>query len=338
MSKRVIWLRKGVVWIAMAGMILVGLYQWFYAMSLSPISETPQQAIITIEPGSSVKVIAKQLEQQGLMDYPSVFNVLLRITKQAKKLRAGDYRVDTTWNYQELLKHLTEDPEVQYPITLIEGMTLKDAIQVVRSLPKIKQDLSAQPWDEIQQLLGLTSYPEGMLLPNTYFITAGTKESVFYRRAYQALTEVMEKEWSNRIADLPFNNAYEALVAASIVEKETGVPSERPLIAAAIVNRLKKGMPLQMDPTVIYGMGDRFQGNIRKKDLQTATPYNTYTNKGLPPTPIALASAESIYAVLHPAQSDVLYFVAKGDGSHVFTSNLEAHNAAVRQYQLGIKP
>ncbi|OZA15340.1 MAG: hypothetical protein B7X85_07385 [Thiotrichales bacterium 17-46-47] len=291
-------MRKGVIWIAMAGMILVGLYQWFYAMSLSPISETPQQTIITIEPGSSVKVIAQQLEQQGLMDYPSVFNVLLRITKQAKKLRAGDYRIDTTWNYQELLKHLTEDPEVQYPLTIIEGMTLQDAVQVVRALPKIKQDLSAQPWDEIQQLLGLSAYPEGMLLPNTYFITAGTKESVFYRRAYQALTDVMEREWPARAPNLPF----------------------------------------QMDPTVIYGMGAEFQGNIRKKDLQTPTPYNTYTNKGLPPTPIALASAESIYAVLHPAQSDVLYFVAKGDGSHVFSSTLEAHNAAVRQYQLGIKP
>lgn len=337
MSKGVVMVRKGVVWIAMAGMILVGLYQWFYAMSLSPISETPQQTIITIEPGSSVKVIAQQLEQQGLMDYPSVFNVLLRITKQAKKLRAGDYRIDTSWNYQELLKHLTEDPEVQYPITLIEGMTLKEAVQAVRAFPKMKQDLSAQPWDEVQQLLGLTAYPEGMLLPNTYFITAGTKESAFYRRAYAALTEVMEREWTARAANLPFNNAYEALVAASIVEKETGVASERPLIAAVIVNRLRKGMPLQMDPTVIYGMGTDFQGNIRKKDLQTPTPYNTYTNKGLPPTPIALASAESIYAVLHPAQSDVLYFVAKGDGSHVFSSTLEAHNAAVRQYQLGIK-
>lgn len=338
MSKPVMWARKGVVWIAMAGMILVGLYQWFYAMSLSPISETPQQTIITIEPGSSVKVIGQQLEQLGLMDYPSVFNVLLRITKQAKKLRAGDYRIDTTWNYQELLKHLTEDPEVQYPVTIIEGMTLKEAVQTVRAATKIKQDLSVQPTDEIQQLLGLKAYPEGMLLPDTYFITSGTKESVFYRRAYQALTEVMEREWRSRVADLPFNNAYEALVAASIVEKETGVPSERPLIAAVIVNRLRKAMPLQMDPTVIYGMGEQFQGNIRKKDLQTATPYNTYTNKGLPPTPIALASAESIYAVLHPAQSDVLYFVAKGDGSHVFSSSLEAHNAAVRQYQLGIKP
>lgn len=338
MSKPVMWARKGVVWIAMAGMILVGLYQWFYAMSLSPISETPQQTIITIEPGSSVKVIGQQLEQLGLMDYPSVFNVLLRITKQAKKLRAGDYRIDTTWNYQELLKHLTEDPEVQYPVTIVEGMTLKEAVQTVRAVTKIKQDLSVQPTDEIQQLLGLTAYPEGMLLPDTYFITASTKESVFYRRAYQALTEVMEREWRSRVADLPFNNAYEALVAASIVEKETGVPSERPLIAAVIVNRLRKAMPLQMDPTVIYGMGEQFQGNIRKKDLQTATPYNTYTNKGLPPTPIALASAESIYAVLHPAQSDALYFVAKGDGSHVFSASLEAHNAAVRQYQLGIKP
>lgn len=331
-------MRKASLWVAMAGMIVIGLYQWFYATTQSPISEQPQERVIRIEPGSSVGGIARMLASQGLLDHPMVFNLVVRMEKKEHKLRAGDFKISTTWNYQALLTHLIEDPEVQYPITLIEGMTLKEAIALVRANAAIKVDLSNQVTDDIKHLLQLSTYAEGMFLPNTYFVTAGTKESSFYRRAHQALTEMLEREWVKRQPGLPFENAYQAVIAASIVEKETGVPAERPLIAAALVNRLKKGMPLQMDPTVIYGLGERFDGNIHKKDLQTATPYNTYTNKGLPPTPIALASAESIYAVLHPENSDVLYFVAKGDGSHYFSSTLEAHNAAVRQYQLGIKP
>ncbi len=331
-------MRKASLWVAMAGMIVIGLYQWFYATTQSPISEQSQERIIHIAPGSSVGSIARMLADQGMLTHPTVFNILVRMEKKEHKLRAGDFKINTSWTYQALLTHLIEDPEVQYPITLIEGTTLKEVIALVRANSAIKADLSNQTVDDVMHLLQLTTSAEGMFLPNTYFITAGTKESSFYLRAYQALTEMLEREWVKRQPGLPFENAYQAVIAASIVEKETGVPAERPLIAAALINRLKKGMPLQMDPTVIYGLGDRFDGNIHKKDLQTPTPYNTYTNKGLPPTPIALASAESIYAVLHPENSDVLYFVAKGDGSHYFSSTLEAHNAAVRQYQLGIKP
>lgn len=328
-------LRKAVMLIALAGLLVIALYQWFYHASLQPISVKHQQLVVNIKAGSSVKSIAKDFKAQGILEHPSVFVLLTRITQQGAKLRAGSFKVDTSWNYQELLTHLIEDKEVQYAVTLIEGMTIKDAIQVVRAIPQIQQDMGEQPVEALQSLLNLSSYPEGLLLPDTYFITADTKESQFYLRAYQAMTDLMETEWPNREADLPFVSAYEAVVAASIVEKETGVASERPLIAAAIVNRLRLGMPLQMDPTVIYGMGDAYEGKIRKKDLQTPTPYNTYTNRGLTPTPIALPSAESLYAILHPAKSDVLYFVAKGDGSHYFSNNLNAHNAAVRKYQLG---
>jgi UPF0755 protein len=319
----------------MAGMIMTGVYQWFFAMTRSPISDVPTQTVISIVSGTTLGGISKQLHESGLVDCPFVFNALVRMSKMENKLRAGDYKVDTTWTYQELMTHLVNDPEVQYPITLIEGMTLVEAMRIVQTNEKVKREFADTDTREIARLLAIADNAEGMLLPDTYFIRARTSESEFYKRANQALTELLAREWPKRVEGLPFKNAYEAVVAASVVEKETGVPSERPLIAAAIVNRLKKGIPLQMDPTVIYGLGSRFDGNIHKKDLSDPSPYNTYMHKGLPPTPIALASAESIYAVLHPANSEAIYFVAKGDGSHQFSVTLEEHNAAVRKYQLG---
>ncbi len=327
-------LRQGVVWIAMAGMIMTGMYQWFFSMSLSPISQTPKQMVISIPSGATLGTVIRQLDAAGVVDYPLVFNALVRFSKMEHKLRAGDYKVDTTWTYQELLTHLVNDPEVQYPVTLIEGMTLAQAMKVVQTNEKIKRDFADADTRELTKLLAIPDNAEGMLLPDTYFIHARTTESSFYKRANHALTEMLEREWPKRAEGLPFKNAYEVVIAASIVEKETGVASERAMIAAAIVQRLKKGIPLQMDPTVIYGLGSRFDGNIHKKDLADPSPYNTYMHKGLPPTPIALASAESIYAVLHPANSEAIYFVAKGDGSHQFSVTLEEHNAAVRKYQL----
>jgi len=327
-------LRKGVVWMAMAGIIMTGVYQWFFAMTRSPISEVPQQTVISIASGTTLGGVSQHLHDAGLVDYPAVFNALVRMSKMEHKLKAGDYKVDTTWTYQELMTHLVNDPEVQYQITLIEGMTLAEAMKVVQANEKIKREFADADTGALSALLAIPDNAEGMLLPDTYFIHARTLETTFYKRANNALTELLAREWPKRAEGLPFKNAYEAVVAASVVEKETGVPSERPMIAAAIVQRLKKGIPLQMDPTVIYGLGNRFDGNIHKKDLSDPSPYNTYVHKGLPPTPIALASAESIYAVLHPANSEAIYFVAKGDGSHQFSVTLEEHNAAVRKYQL----
>jgi UPF0755 protein len=321
----------------MIGMIIIGVYQWFFAMSRSPISETSAQTIISIASGTTINGLAAQLHDAGLLDSPLVFKGVVRLSGVESRIRAGDFRIDTQWTYQELVEHLSKDAEVQYSLTLIEGMRTQDVVKLVQSHPKIKRDFADQDLEAIRQLLKLPLFPEGAFLPDTYFIRANSSESDVYLRANKALQDFFQREWGKRQANLPFKTPFEALIAASIVEKETGKPEERPIIAAVVVNRLNKGMPLQMDPTVIYGLGDRFDGNIRKKDLLEPTPYNTYTNKGLPPTPIALASAESIYAILHPAQSNALYFVAKGDGTHVFSDHLEAHNAAVRQYQLGGK-
>jgi UPF0755 protein len=327
-------LRKLAIWIAMIGMIIIGIFQWFFATARGPISNETTQTVITIATGTSVSALGKQLHQAGLLDSPFVFSGVVRISGNGNHIRAGDFRIDTRWNYEELIEHLSKDPEVQYSITLIEGMRTQDVIKLVQNNPKIKRDFADQDMESVRKLLNLPLIPEGAFLPDTYFIRAGSTESDLYLRANKALQDFFKREWSKRQANLPFKNPMEALIAASIVEKETGKPEERPLIAAVVINRLNKGMPLQMDPTVIYGLGNRFDGNIRKKDLSDPSPYNTYTHKGLPPTPIALASAESLYAVLHPATSNALYFVAKGNGTHYFSDNLEAHNAAVQQYQL----
>jgi UPF0755 protein len=266
-----------------------------------------------------------------------VFMFVVRLSGAGTQIRAGDFRIDTRWNYEELLTHLTKDNEVQYSLTFIEGMRTQDVVKLVQNHPKIKRNFADQDLEAIRKLLKLNDFPEGVFLPDTYFIRAGSSESDIYLRANQAMLDFFKREWGKRQANLPFKSQMEAITAASIVEKETGKPEERPLIAAVVINRLQKGMPLQMDPTVIYGLGERFDGNIRKKDLSDPSPYNTYMHKGLPPTPIALASAESLYAVLHPARSNALYFVAKGNGTHYFSDTLEAHNAAVQQYQLGGK-
>lgn len=331
------WLRKATVWVAMIFMIFFGVLQWFFATANGPISEQPTQTIITIASGTSVSGLGKQLNTQGLLDSPLVFSGVARLSGSGAHIRAGDFRIDTRWSYEELLDHLVKDSEVQYSITIIEGMRTQDVIKLVQENPKIKRDFADQDAEAVRKLLKLADYPEGAFLPDTYFIRANSSESDFYLRANHALLEFFKKEWGKRQTNLPFKTPMEALIAASIVEKETGKPEERPLIASVVVNRLQKGMPLQMDPTVIYGLGSRFDGNIRKKDLSDPSPYNTYMHKGLPPTPIALASAESLYAVLHPARSNALYFVAKGNGSHYFSDNLDDHNAAVQQYQLGKK-
>jgi UPF0755 protein len=209
-------------------------------------------------------------------------------------------------------------------------------LEVFADRPEINRTLGGVGPDEIMSKLGYEGEdPEGRFLPETYFFTRNTSDLEILRRSYAAMKELLQEEWDDRDEDLPLKTPYEALILASIVEKETGVADERPMIASVFINRLKKGMKLQTDPTVIYGMGERYKGNIRKKDLQRDTPYNTYTRKGLPPTPIALPAASSIQAVLHPAESEALFFVASGGGRHYFSKTYEEHKQAVIKYLLG---
>jgi UPF0755 protein len=256
----------------------------------------------------------------------------------ATRLQAGQYRLDPGMTPQALLETLARGAVVQRTLTLVEGQTFRELLTLVHASDKLRHTLQDLDTDELMAALGhADEHPEGRFLPDTYHFPIGTTDRDFLQRAYRAMAELLAKEWVDREADLPLKSAYEALILASIVEKETGLAAERPLIAGVFISRLEQGMRLQTDPTVIYGMGEDFDGNIRSKDLRADTPYNTYTRYGLPPTPIAMPGADAIRAVLHPEKKGYLYFVARGNGAHYFSRTLEEHNRAVQKFQLGKK-
>ena len=258
------------------------------------------------------------------------------VTDQAGRLKVGEYDLPPGTTPIDLLHLFVSGKTVQYGLTLLEGWSFKQVRAAIAAQPQIVQTLAGVDDAGVMVRLGAPGmHPEGWFYPDTYHFPRGTTDVEFLRRAHTLMQETLEREWSQRSEGLPLKTPYEALILASIVEKETGVPEERPLIAAVFIGRLNKGMRLQTDPTVIYGMGDRYDGNIRKSDLLRDTPYNTYTRAGLPPTPIAMPSAAAIHAVLHPADSDALYFVATGEGRHHFSATYEEHRAAVIKYQLG---
>lgn len=308
-----------------------------------PISQNTQTQIIEIKPGSSAGKVANQLNQAGLLDSPKWFVWYLRYYEKHGSIKMGELKIDPTWTVAQLTEALLKGETVKYPVTLIAGHTFKQMLELLQSADKMQIQLESQTLDEIYQTfnlkdLGDKKYPyaglEGWFLPETYYYQLGDSDVSVLKRAQTALKALLDEEWQNRAKNLPFKTPYEALILASIVEKETGIASERPLIAGVFVNRLNKRMRLQTDPTVIYGIGASYDGNIRKKDLLTKTAYNTYRINGLPPTPIAMPSAEAIRAVMHPQETKALYFVAKGGGEHHFSKTLIEHNKAVRKYLL----
>lgn len=293
--------------------------------------------IFSVEPGSNLKTISEELEQQGLTSLPPVYLQLYgRITGQAHQIKAGEYRVEPETTLPQLLAQMVTGKVVVNTLTIVEGMTTRELIEAVHAHPKIVKTLDTVDQQSVMDALGKPDKNgEGWFLPETYHFPSGTTDIDFLKRAYQQMQSSLEQAWQSRDEGLPYKTPYEALIMASIIEKETGIAEERPQIAGVFVRRLEKGMRLQTDPTVIYGMGDKFDGNLRRKDLRTDTPHNTYTRSGLPPTPICLPSIESIEAALHPAEGDSLYFVATGkEGRHVFSATLREHNNAVRKYQL----
>jgi len=294
-----------------------------------------EPTVITIEPGSSLHRIANQLKGQGVIDEPRYLTLLGRWQGIASHIHAGEYMIEPGIKPLELLDKMVKGEVVQYSFTIVEGWTFREMLAHLQQQPKIKVELDGLDDTEIMVRLGHPGeHPEGRFLPETYHFPAGLSELDFLKRAYQSMSDFLEQAWRKRAEGLPYKSPYEALIMASIVEKETAVPSERPAIAGVFVRRLKKHMRLQTDPTVIYGIGPDFDGNIRRRDLRADTPYNTYTRFGLTPTPIALPSRESIDAALHPSEDETLYFVAKGDGSHHFSKTLAEHINAVRKYQL----
>lgn len=289
----------------------------------------------TIEPGMSVQSISNRLMESGLIRQPYYLVFEARRTRKEEKLKAGEYVISPGTTPRQLLDQFVAGKVKQYAITLIEGWTFVQMMEAIRKDTVLAHTPVTTDAAAVMSAMGQPGIsPEGQFFPDTYHFPRGTTDVDFLRRARDAMQKILSEEWENRADNLPYKTPYEALIMASLVEKETGLKEERAEIAGVFVRRLQKGMKLQTDPTVIYAMGNSFDGNLHHRDLGIDSPYNTYVYAGLPPTPIALPGRESIHAALHPADDNTLYFVAKGDGSHYFSETLDEHNKAVTRFQL----
>lgn len=300
----------------------------------------PLQEIVAVEvvKGASLSRVLQDWQNQGYLSSSRqrwTLSIYARLTGQDQAMKAGEYRLGPGMRAIDLSALLVSGKVILHELTLVEGWRFEQALQAIRENTMLAHTLSADSAGAAMAALGRPElHPEGRFYPDTYRFPRGTTDISFLQRAFARMEALLAAEWRTRAEGLPYRTADEALIMASIVERETSLPAERFDIAGVFVRRLQKGMRLQADPTVIYGLGAAFDGNIRRRDLETDTPYNTYTRKGLPPTPICLPGRASINAALHPAPGDALYFVAKGDGSHYFSASFTEHNAAVRKYQL----
>ena len=309
-----------------------------------PLGETPRS--FTIERGWSARRVAAELEREGIVDKRHWLELYLRLSGRGGALRTGEYSLEGEMTAPMLLDTFEKGQTVQYAHTLVEGSTWRETLARIAADETLVHTLEGEligdplkaPESDGGTLMSAIGHPdlhpEGQFFADTYRFPRGTSDVDYLRRAKRTLDAVLAEEWAARDESVTLESPYEALLLASIVEKETAVPAERPLIAGVFLARLAKGMRLQTDPTVIYGIGPEFDGDIRRSDLIRDTPYNTYTRAGLPPTPIAMVGREAIHAVLHPEASDKLYFVSRGDGTHQFSATLAEHEAAVRTYQL----
>lgn len=322
-------------WLALSITAAVLAGGWLVYYAIMPLKLLPSSQEIVIQPKSGLRSIANQLVAQGVLKEPWRFILLAKLLHKEQYLQAGSYTLNKNISPYHLLLSLNHGKTTQGSITFIEGRTFEQMRQKLAINDAVKQTIGGLSEQEILRQIG-SSYnvAEGLFFPDTFYFDRNTTDIELLKISYNAMQSKLEKAWQKRDQNLPYKNSYEALIMASIIEKETGKADERPMIAGVFVNRLRLGMRLQTDPTVIYGMGLRFDGNIRKKDLSIDTPYNTYTRSGLPPTPIAMPGLAAIEAALHPADTKALYFVGRGDGSHAFSNNLAEHNRAVVKYQL----
>jgi len=292
--------------------------------------------VLQVEAGTSFTRIVRQLQANGVLVASDDLLRYARFKGLANRIKAGEYELEPGLRARGLLELLVSGRVRLHQVTLVEGWTLQQALRALQSHPAVAITLDASDQTALQAAFGLTVYPEGWFFPDTYRFTRGTSDLALLQQAHAMMRQVLDVAWAARAAELPLDGPEQALVLASIIEKETGLASEREEIAGVFIRRLQNNMRLQTDPTVIYGLGDSFAGNLTRAHLQADTPWNTYTRSGLPPTPIALPGRAAIEAALHPAAGSSLYFVAKGDGSHYFSSTLAEHERAVRLYQLGI--
>jgi UPF0755 protein len=319
--------------LVLAALVAVGGgYLWAH----TPITPAGSPSIeFSVQPGSSVRSSAEQIANAGVPVNPLMFSTLARIVGKGSRLKAGSYELKPGTTPLRLVDQLARGEFAQESLSIIEGWTFKQMRQAIAQHPALKHDTTNLTDKEIlAKIAPDAAAPEGLFFPDTYLFAKGASDWQIYKQAHALLVKRLDDAWASRDPATPYKSRYELLIMASLIEKETGQKSERGMIAGVFVNRLKKGMLLQTDPTVIYGMGDKYQGVIHKVDLETDTPYNTYTRSGLPPTPIALPGAESLAAAIKPVQTDALYFVSRGNGTSEFSSSLVDHNRAVTKYQL----
>lgn len=325
-------IKELLLWSLFLLFIVAGLFA-YYANSPIPLERTPFE--FSLKDGSSLKSAARQIQQAGGLNNEWLFVMLARGLGKARQIKPGNYQLEHEVTPLKLLGIISKGQVEQSSFSIIEGYTFKQLRTAMSVDPTLRHDTASLSDTEILKRIGASeTSAEGLFFPDTYNYDKGSSDIVVLKRAYQLMQRQIQENWKQRDASLPFDSPYQALILASIVEKETGQPIDRPMIASVFINRLRKNMRLQTDPSVIYGMGDKFKGNLQKRDLTTDTPYNTYTRNGLTPTPIALPGLAAIQAVLHPAPSKALYFVARGDGSSQFSNTLVEHNNAVNRYQI----
>ncbi|WP_118781839.1 endolytic transglycosylase MltG [Haemophilus haemolyticus] len=337
-------MKKFLIAILLLILILAGAASFAY-YKITEFVKTPVNVqadqLLTIERGTTGSKLTALFEQEKLIDDGKLLPYLLKLKPELNKIKAGTYSLENVKTVQDLLELLNSGKEVQFSVKFIEGKTFKEWRKNLENAPHLKQTLQGKSDKEIMALLDIPAIAkavyewnnmDGWLYPDTYNYTPNSTDLELLKRSTTRLQKALDKAWNERDENLPLADPYQMLILASIVEKETGIAAERPQVASVFINRLRANMKLQTDPTVIYGMGESYTGNIRKKDLETITPYNTYMIEGLPPTPIAMVSESALQAVAHPAKTDFYYFVADGNGGHKFTRNLNEHNKAVQEY------
>ncbi|ACO77711.1 hypothetical protein AvCA_14960 [Azotobacter vinelandii CA] len=331
MRKWLLLLESGLL----VGGLLLSSAVWQQRAALEQPLRLAEERLLEVPSGATPGGLLNRLQDEGLLHGSFWLRLYWRFNLSEQGMRSGEYRLEPGMTAAELLELWQRGEVVQYNLTLVEGWSFRQVRAALARTDKLEQSLEGVSDAELMARLGQPdAHPEGRFFPDTYRYVRGMSDFELLRQAHARLQQVLAEEWAGRSPDLPYATPYEALIMASIVEKETGIPREREQIAGVFVRRLEQGMLLQTDPTVIYGLGERYNGKLGRAELLATTPYNTYVQPGLPPTPIALPGREAIHAALHPAEGRELYFVARGDGSHIFSETLEAHNQAVREYQL----
>ncbi|QNH78678.1 endolytic transglycosylase MltG [Pseudomonas protegens] len=332
-------MRRKLLLLLETGLVLAGLLLGASAWKLHSALEQPlnlsQEQLLDVPAGATPTGTFNRLQADGVIRDGFWLRLYWRFNLQGQPLHSGEYRMTPGMTAEGLIGLWQRGEVVQYSLTLVEGWNFRQVRNALAKSDKLQQTLTGLSDSQVMEKLGHGGvFPEGRFFPDTYRFVKGMTDVELLEKAYDRLDDVLAKEWSKRADDAPYSDPYQALIMASLVEKETGVPQERGQIAGVFVRRMQIGMLLQTDPTVIYGLGERYTGKLTRAHLKEATPYNTYVIAGLPPTPIAMVGREAIHAALNPVPGKSLYFVARGDGSHVFSDDLDAHNSAVREFQL----